>query len=125
VRIVRHYRFFWTFVAMLVFCTFMVDRQFRANQAKHNDVREAFILLHAKGYASQARRLFDRLLLEIHRAPDGVLLDDFHRTLMLVDPGVEQKTNLVWQYHWTVSKELERRSPRAFARALRVAEKAQ
>jgi hypothetical protein len=122
---VRHYRFFWLFLAMLVLCSFMVDRQFRQNQARHNDVREAFILLHAKGYTNQAQRLFNRLLAEIHRVPDRVLLDDFQRTMMLVDVGAPQKTNLVWQYHWTVSNELERRSPRAFARALDIAEKAQ
>jgi hypothetical protein len=123
VRIARHYRFFWTFVAMLVFCSFMVDRQFRVNQARHNDVREAFILLHAKGYTNQAHRLFQRLLAGVNDAPDHVLLDDFQRTMMLVDVGTEQKTNLVWQYHWTVSNELDRRSARAFARALHLAEK--
>ena len=109
---------------MLVFCSFMVDRQFRVNQARHNDVREAFILLHAKGYTNQAQRLYQRLLAQVDRAPDHVLLDDFQRTMMLVDVATAQETNLVWQYHWTVSNELERRSPRAFGRALRLAEKA-
>ena len=110
---------------MLVFCSFMVDRQFRVNQAHHNDLREAFILLHAKGYTNQAHRLFGRLLLQVDRVPDHVLLDDFQRTLMLVDAGTSQQSNLVWRYHWTVSNELEKRSPRAFARALQLAEKPQ
>jgi hypothetical protein len=125
VRIVRHYRSFWTFVAVLAFCSFMVDRQFRVNQAKHNEVREAFILLNARGYSSQAQRLYGHLIGELGRTPDRVLLDDFQRTLMLVDPGKQQTNNLLWRYHWTVSNELERRSPRAFARALDVAKEAQ
>ena len=124
-RIVRYYRFFWTFVALLVFCSFMVDRQFRVNQARHNDVREAFILLHAKGYTNQAQRLFGRLLRQVDRLPDRILLDDFHRTLMLVDSGAPQKTNLIWRYHSAVSSELEQRSPRAFSRALALADKAE
>lgn len=110
---------------MLVFCSFMVDRQFRVNQARHNEVREAFVLLHAKGYTNQAHQLYQRLLMNVDRVSDRVLMDDFQRTLMLVDAGTPQKTNLVWQYHWTVSNELERRSPRAFARALELAKKAQ
>lgn len=120
-RLMRDYRSFWVFVAVLAFCSFMVDRQFRLNQARHNEVREAFILLNAKGYSNQAQRLYGRLIARVDRASDRVLLDDFQRTLMLVEPGRKQTNNLLWRYHWTVSNELERRSPRAFARALDLA----
>lgn len=122
VRLLRQYHFIWTFLAVLVFCSVMVLRQFKINQQRHNELREAFILLHAKGYTNQADRLYFRLLVEIDRAPDRVLFDDFQRTMMLVEPEVPQPKNLVWKYHWTVSNELEKRSPKAFARALKLAE---
>ena len=100
----------------------MVLRQFNTNHKRHNELREAFILLHSKGYTNQADRLYYRLLVEIERVPHRVLFDDFQRTMMLVEPGVPQPRNLIWKYHWTVSNELEKRSPKAFARALKLAE---
>ena len=107
---------------MLVFCSVMVLRQFRINHERHNDLREAFILLQSKGYTNQADRLYYRLLVEIGRVPNRVLFDDFQRTMMLVDPDVPQPRNLIWKYHRTVGDELEKRSPRIFARALKLAE---
>lgn len=121
-RLLRQYHFVWTFVAVLAFCSVMVLRQFHANQQRHNEIREAFVLLYSKGYTNQAERLYDRLLAEVPRAPHNVLFDDFQRTMMLVEPEVPQPRNLIWKYHWTVSNELERRSPKAFARALKLAE---
>jgi hypothetical protein len=122
VRLLRQYQFVWTFLAVLVFCSVMVLRQFNANQQRHNDLREAFILLHSKGYTNQAERLYYRLLVEIERVPHKVLFDDFQRTMMLVEPDVPQPKNLIWQYHRVIGKELEERSPKAFARALKLAE---
>lgn len=107
---------------MLIFCSVMVLRQFRANHLRHNELREAFILLHSKGYTNQAGRLYHRLLVEVERVPHQTLFDDFQRTMMLVEPAVPQPKNLIWKYHWTVSNELEKRSPKAFARALKLAE---
>ena len=120
----RQYQFLWTFFAVLMFCSFMVVRQFRINQARHNQLREAFVLLHSKGYTNEAQRLYYRLLGEVAHAPDKVLFDDFQRTLVLVEPLSPQTNNLIWIYHWTVCNELERRKPRAFARALKLAEDA-
>ena len=122
VRLLRQYQFVWTFLAVLVFCSVMVLRQFNANQQRHNDLREAFILLHSKGYTNQAERLYYRLLVELERLPHKVLFDDFQRTMMLVEPEVPQPKNLIWQYHRTIGDELEKRSPKAFARALKLAE---
>jgi hypothetical protein len=50
------------------------------------------------------------------------LLDDFQRTLVVVDPGTPQPKNLIWLYHWTVSTELDRRSVSAIRRARKLAE---
>ena len=122
VRLLRQYHFVWTFLAVLVFCSVMVLRQFKANQLRHNDLRESFILLQSKGYTNQAEKLYYRLLVEIDRVPHRVLFDDFQRTMMLVEPDVPQPKNLIWKYHRTVGDELEKRSPKAFARALKLAE---
>jgi hypothetical protein len=122
VRLLRQYHFVWTFLAVLVFCSVMVLRQFKINHQRHNELREAFILLHSKGYTNQAERLYYRLLVQVERMPHRVLFDDFQRTMMLVEPDVPQPKKLIWRYHRTVGDELEKRSPKAFARALKLAE---
>jgi len=95
----------------------MVVRQFNTNQSKHLELREAFILLNSRGYRPQAERLYQNLLNEIDRLPDRTLFEDFQRTLTLVDPSRDETDNLVWQYHWTVSNELEKRSAASLQRA--------
>ncbi len=121
-RFLRQYHFVWTFLAVLVFSSVMVLRQFKINHQRHADLREAFILLQAKGYTNQADRLYYRLLVEVDRVPHRVLFDDFQRTMMLVDPDVPQPKNLIWKYHRMVGDELEKRSPKIFGRALKLAE---
>jgi hypothetical protein len=118
----RQHYFVGSFVATLAFCSVMVMHQFRANQVRHTELREAFVLLHTRGYGNEARRVYARLLREVAGLSDRALLDDFQRTLMLVDPSVTHTQNLIWDYHWTVSNELERRSAKALHRALKLAE---
>ncbi len=119
----RQYRFNLAFAGFLVFCTVMVQRQANLNQSKHLELREAFILLNSRGYRPQAERLYLRLLGEMERLPDKVLFEDFQRTLTLVDPSRQAPENLVWEYHWTVSNELEKRSEKNLTHALGLAEK--
>jgi len=38
----------------------MVVRQFNVNRSKHIELREAFVLLQARGYTNQALKLYDR-----------------------------------------------------------------
>ena len=117
----RHYRFALSFLALLVFCSVMVIQQFKSNYSRHAEMREAFILLFTKGYAVEAQRLYERLLDDTSTLANKELLDDFQRTLMIVDPTAQQPRNLIWKYHWTVSNELERRSESTVARALKLA----
>lgn len=121
---VRQHRALIWFVALLVFCSVMVVHQVNANQTRHVELREAFILLHSRGYATQAEHLYRRLLRDLEKLPDRALLDDFQRTMMVVDPSRDQPRNLVWQYHWTVSNELDKRSAGALRRALELARRA-
>jgi hypothetical protein len=59
----------------------------------------------------------------MERVPDKALFDDFQRTLTLVKPSLQQPENLLWEYHWTVSNELEKRSESNLERALKLAGK--
>jgi len=122
-RLLRRNRFLVLFAALLVFCSLMVIRQITANQSKHIEIREAFILLYIKGYKPEAERLYGRLLRDIEDLPNRTLIEDFQRTLLLVDPTVQQRDNLIWKYHWTVSNELEKRAESTLMRARKLAEK--
>lgn len=118
----RRNRFVLMFMALLVFCSVLIINQFRINDRKHEDLREAFILLYIKGYESEAERLYQHLLNEAPNLTDQQLLDDFHRTLLLVDPTSVQTNNLIYNYHWYVSKQLDVRSESTLMRARKLAE---
>ncbi len=120
-RFLRRYRYFLSFSVLLLGCSVMVVRQFILNQSHHVELREAFILLHAKGYTNETQRLFQKLLAELERLPNGVVMQDYQRTLVLVDPAKPDQPNLVWRYHWTVSNELEKRSESTLVKALKLA----
>lgn len=120
-RFWRQYRFILLFFALLIFCSVMVVRQVSLKERKHVEMREAFILLHTRNESELARRLFDKLVMNVpqytKKLSDKQLLDDFQRTLMLVDPYSQQTNNLIWRYHWTVSNELDRRAESSLERA--------
>jgi hypothetical protein len=120
-RFLRRNRYFLIFAVLLFSGGVMVLRQMAANQSAHVDLREAFILLQAKGYKTEAQRLFQRLLAELERLPNKGLAEDYQRTQMLVDPTRQDPENLIWKYHWTVSNELEKRSESTLVRALKLA----
>ena len=82
------------FFVLLIFCSAMVVRQFMANQWRHVELREAFILLYYKGYKPEAERLFKRLLRELDVLPNKALMEDYQRTLMLVDPASDKPTRV-------------------------------
>jgi hypothetical protein len=60
-------------------------------------------------------------MLDLEDLSDKSLMEDYQRTLMLVDPLAQQRDNPVWRYHWTLSNELEKRSVGALKRALKLA----
>jgi hypothetical protein len=121
-RFLRQYRFILLFFVLLIFCSVMVLRQLRAPESKHVEIRDAFILLHTRGYTNEARRLYQRLLRDLPELKDRQLMDDFQRTLLFTDPYSQQTNNLIWNYHWTVSNELDRREEGTLIRARRLAE---
>lgn len=121
-RFLLECKFALIFAAVLTFSSVMVLRQTTVNQSAHGELREAFILLHSRGYTNQAQRLYNRLLRNLQDMSNKDLREDFQRTLTLVDPSVQQPQNPIWKYHWTVSNELEKRSESSLARAIKLAE---
>ncbi len=119
--IVRRYKPVLALAALLLVACLLVLRQVRINQTRHLELREAFIILQTKGYRPEAQRLYERLIQEVDHLPNRLLLEDFQRTLTLVDPAKQQPENLIWKYHWTVSNELEKRSEHTLRRALELA----
>ncbi|MBI1176487.1 hypothetical protein GC207_03505 [bacterium] len=119
----RSHRTSLLFALILVISSVLVVRQFGLNRERHVELREAFILLEVKGYRNEAQRLYQRLLGELPTLTNRQLLDDFQRTITLVNPLATNDTeNLIWKYHWTVSNEFERRSDKTLERALKMAE---
>jgi hypothetical protein len=99
-----------------------IIQRLHARQTRHVDIREAFILLHTRGYTNQANRLYQKLLNDLQNLSNKQLVDDFQRTLLLVDPSLNQPSNLLWKYHWTVSNEMDHRAESSLMRALKLAE---
>ena len=121
-RLFQQHKFTLVFLGLLVFCSVMVVRQYHENQSQHTELLNAFILLYTKGYTNQAERLYNRLLNDLEGLPEEKLFEDFQRTLIVVDPSIEQHDNLIWKYHWTVSHKMDENSERNLLRALKLAE---
>lgn len=118
----RQYRYLLLAMALLVICSVAIIEYLHAGQSRHAEIREAFILLHTRGYTNEAARLYNHLIFEMHKLSNKQLIDDFQRTLLLVDPSADRPDSLIWKYHWTVSNELERRAESSLVRALKLAE---
>lgn len=108
-------------MALLVFCSVMVVKETLARRNRHVELREAFILLHSRGYTNDAQVLFQQLLKEVPKLSNKELMDDFQRTVILVDPTIRQTSNPLYDYHWTISNELDKRSEDTLLRARKLA----
>ena len=109
-------------MAVLVMASVLTIKRLNTAPSRHVELREAFVLLHTRGYTNQAQRLYEHLLRDLQNISNRELMDDFQRTLLVVDPAAHQPDNLIWKYHWTVSNELERRSESTLRRALEIAD---
>jgi hypothetical protein len=117
----RRNRFPLLFLALLVFCSIMVVQQYRANQGRHEELRDAFIFLYTKGYQKEADHIYQRLIRNVHKLSIDQLRNDFRATVVLVDATSKHPENLIWQYHWTISNEMEKRDDSMLVRALKLA----
>jgi hypothetical protein len=111
-----------SFLAVLAFCSVMIIRQLEARQSRHVEYREAFILLQTGGYTNEAKVLYQHLLRGLPNLSNKSLVEDWQRTLPLVDPSANQPDNLIWRYHWTVRREMEVRAVNSIAQARKLAD---
>ena len=120
-RFLRQHKFTLLFLGVLVFCSVMVIRQFRWRESKHVELREAMILLETGGYTNEASRLYFRLWPDIAKLSNRQLVEDWQRSVVLVDPSVRQPSNSIYQYYWAVRKEMELRGEAHIERARKLA----
>lgn len=109
-------------LAVLLFASVMVVQQFVANQSAHVRRLEDFILLHERGEAKLCEQLYQRIIQELPALNDKALVDDWQRTVLLVDPKTPQLDNLLWKYHVSVNNELRRRADKRLQVVLQQAE---
>jgi hypothetical protein len=125
VHFLRQHRFALLFLALLVFCSVMVILQLETKRKtrvnKHTELRENMILLQTGGYTNEADKLYLRLLRDLDKLTNKELLEDWQRTVILVDPGANQPSNAVWRYYWTVRNQMESRAEGSIERARRMA----
>jgi len=120
-RFLRQHKFTLLFLGVLVFCSVMVIRQFRWREGKHIELREAMILLQTGGYTNEAIKLYFRLWKDVENLSNRQLVEDWQRSVVLVDPSVHQPSNTIYQYYWTVRREMERRGEGIIERARKLA----
>ncbi len=112
-------RFALLTVAILVFSSVMVVRQFLANQSAHTQQVEDFLFLHERGEKPTCQHLYQVLVQQLPRNSDRALVQDLQRTGMFVDRKTPQLENLIWKYHVSVNNELKRRAERRLATTLK------
>lgn len=118
-RFLKRHKFFLVFVAVLVFCSVMVIRQYLANQWQHVDLREDFILLHDQGHPRADARLYQMLIQQLPSLPNRALIADEQRFKLLFIPHKPPPEDLLWKYYVSVQNELHRRLNERVVRALK------
>src|SRR5262245_46642564 len=97
-------------LAVLIFASVLVVRQFLANQSAHVQRLEDFLLLHDRGEIKLCEHRYQLLVQELPELNDRALVQDLQRTAMVVDAKTPQLDSLVWKYHVSLRNELKRRS---------------
>jgi hypothetical protein len=114
----RRHQYVLCFLAVVVCASVLVVRQYLANQSAHVELREDFIVLHERGKAEACDSLYQQLIQSLPALNDKTLADDLQRMSWLVDPKTPNPQDLLWKYHVSVKKELEKRSGKRLARVL-------
>jgi len=121
-QFLRQHKFSLIFLGVLVFCSVMVILQRDKSRDRHGELLDAMIVLETGGYTNEAGRLYFRLWRDIDHMSNKQLVDDWRRTVTLIDPGVHQPSNSIYRYYWSVRGEMEKRSESIIERARRLAE---
>jgi hypothetical protein len=122
-RFLRQNQYILLFIVVLIFSSVMVVNQFLANESAHSKRREDFIVLQERGDTRTTAWLYQRLIQELPGLNERSLVEDLARTSLLVDPKKPDFENLVWKYHVSVKKELQRRADKRIDRVVARAQK--
>ena len=118
-RFLRRYQSLLLAVAVLLFCSVMVVRQYILNESAHVELREDFLLLYERGNVKDTERLYQLLVQDLPSLSTRCLVEDLQRTAMLINPAKLQPENFIWKYHQCVKNEMFGRSERRAAHALK------
>lgn len=121
-RFIRERKFLLAMAVVLSFSAVMAVRQFAQNQARHAELREAFIFLHSRGHNAEAEKLYSRLLWNLESEPTRHLIEDVQRTASLAPTNQSPSTNILIRYHITIKKELEKRFEEEYVKAKKLSE---
>jgi hypothetical protein len=116
-RFVRERKFLLAMAVALVFSAVMAVRQVVANQSRHSELREAFILLQSKGHVAEAHELYSQLIFALPDEPTRHLVEDIQRTSGIAPTNEAPTTNMLVRYHISVKKELEKRLEAEYLKA--------
>jgi len=116
-RFVRERKFLLAMAVVLVFSAVMAVRQVAANQSRHAELREAFILLQSRGHVAEAQELYARLVVALEDEPTRHLVDDIQRTSGIAPTNEAASTNILVRYHISVKNELEKRLEAEYLKA--------
>lgn len=118
-RFFRRHQYLLLFLAVLIFSSIMVVRQYRANESAHAQMREDFLLLMERGDTDSAQWVYQRLIQQLPDLNESCLVQDLVRTSMLVDSNMAAHAeSLIWKYNVSVKNEIKHRSEGRIARAL-------
>lgn len=118
-RFLRRHQSLVLALAVLVFCSVMVVRQYLANQTAHVELREDFLLLHERGNATETERLYQMLVQDLPDLNTRGLIEDLQRTALLIDRAKPEPESLLWKYQQCVKNEMFRRSEARATHALK------
>jgi hypothetical protein len=102
--------------AVLFLAAILSVRQVLENQARHAEMREAFILSFEKGHTADAQRLYDRLKYDLPEEPTRHLINDLERTATIAPTNESASSNLLVRYHLSVKHEVQKRVQKRFLR---------
>lgn len=114
-RFLERHKYTLVFLAVVLFCSVLVQYQFLQNEAAHIAMREDFILLHQRGHIKGSEYLYQRLIQSLPRQSLESLIDDFQRTRTLVDTNAPLIDDLLWKYHVNTRNEMTRRAEKRLA----------
>jgi len=123
VQFLRRHRFVLSFLAVLTLCNIFLLRQLAENESAHIELRENFIFLNEAGHRAEAEHFYQLLVESLPGLTERALLDDYQRTLPLIDSSAARSESLVNNFNWAVKQHIKKRAEQRVSSALKNAER--